>query len=157
VKDHKLMFFRAGGSHNELRPLGDGRFLMLGIGTKVELTFTPRGHGPARQMTMITERRKPVVHELVEPFTPDAGQLAEYAGTYYCEELDTAYHVVLDGGKLILRVKNSDDNQLLPQFSDAFTDASMSLIIRFTRNRQNRVSGLALSFARVRKLGATKI
>lgn len=72
-------------------------------------------------------------------------------------DLDTAYHVVLEGGKLILRVKNSDDNQLLPQFSDAFTDASMSLIIRFTRNKQNRVSGLALSFAHVRKLGATKI
>ena len=157
MKDGKLMFYRIGGRDNELQPLGGKRFLMLGIGTKVELTFVTEKPGTPRQMIMMTEAKKPVVHELVEPFAPNAGQLADYTGTYYSEELDTAYRILLEGGKLILRVKNSDDNPLLPQFADAFTDASMSLIIRFTRGQQGRVSGFSLSSAHARKLRANKL
>jgi hypothetical protein len=140
-----------------LQPLGGGRFLMLGIGTRVELAFTPGPAGARRRMIMAAEWRKPVVHERVEPVSPGAGQLAEFAGIYYSDELDTAYRIVLEGGKIILRVKNSADNPLVAQFKDAFTDAPMSLIIRFTRDPSGRVEGFSLSSANARKLGVRKI
>lgn len=159
VKDGKLMFsgYRVGGRDNELQPLGGGRFLMLGIGTRVELAFTQGRPGARPRMTLAAEWRKPVVHERVEPVSPGASQLAEFAGIYYSEELDTAYRIVLEGGKIILRVKNSADNPLAPRFKDAFTDAPMSLIIRFTRDRSGRVNGFSLSSANARKLGVRKI
>jgi CubicO group peptidase (beta-lactamase class C family) len=159
VKDGKLMFYgyRIGGRDNELRPLGGGRFLMLGIGTRVELTFTPGRSGARRRMILTAEGRKPVAHEAVVPVSPAAGRLAEFAGTYYSEELDTTYHIVWEGEKLILRVKNSADNPLVRQFKDAFTDAPMSLIIRFTRDGRGRVTGFSLSSGSARKLGARKV
>ncbi|HEV2762178.1 MAG TPA: serine hydrolase domain-containing protein [Pyrinomonadaceae bacterium] len=159
VKDGKLMFYRyrIGGRDNELQPLGEGRFLMLGIGTRVELTFMPERPGARRRMVLAAEWRKPVAHEAVEPVTTVAGQLAEFAGTYYSEELDTTYHIVLEGEKLILRVKNSADNPLVQQFKDAFTDAPMSLIIRFARDRKGRVTGFLLSSGSARKLDARKV
>jgi CubicO group peptidase (beta-lactamase class C family) len=156
MKDGKLMYYRFGGRDNELQPLGGGRFLMLGIGTRVELSFTV-GQGKHPGMIMSAEGRKPVTLERVEPAATGTRQLKDFVGTYYSEELDTAYRILPEGDKIILRVKNSDDNPLVPQFTDAFTDAPMSLIIRFTRDRGGRVNGFNLSSGSARKLTARKI
>ena len=83
--------------------------------------------------------------------TPTPAQLKEYAGNYYSEELSATYMLSVQNGKLALRRRRSMDVPLDPTFTDAFMNDDLGLL-RFTRNRQNRVTGLLLTAGRVRRL-----
>lgn len=109
-------------------------------------------------------------------------QLAEFAGTYHSDELAGAtYTLSIKDGKLILQVRNgitvfSDrglvlafaqasgsqapkDILLTPAIADVFlTFVNDELVIlRFTRNQQNTVSGFTLSTETVRRLRFNKL
>lgn len=49
-----------------------------------------------------------MVFEAISPSVLTPGQLAEYVGDYYSEELLALYRVALEGGELFLRLTNRD-------------------------------------------------
>lgn len=150
VKNAKLIYSR-GSSESELAPLGSNRFLMLGVPDRVEITFKAPRPGEPLQMFTSANGGKPIVHERVELASYTTEQLAPFAGTYYSEEIDATYIIVLEGNKLILRRKNVDDAPLQLLFANTFSSVG-SGTLSFTRNNQNHVSGFLVNTGRVRKL-----
>jgi CubicO group peptidase (beta-lactamase class C family) len=146
VKDGKLVDL--GGA--VLSPLSNERFRV--VGQRRQLIFeTSRQGGHSPRLRQIDEGGEPAIYEAMQAMTRTPAQLSEYAGNYYSEELNVTYTLFVDGGKLALRRRRSKDMPLDPIFTDAFMRDDLGLL-RFTRNRQNRVSGLLLTAGRVRRL-----
>jgi len=96
-----------------------------------------------------------VIYETIQVVAPTSAQLAEYAGTYYSEELATTYKLIIQEGKLVLQRKRAEDRPLLPMFADAFMNDELGNI-RFIRDEQKFVSGFRLNSPRIKHLWFAK-
>lgn len=155
VKGGKLIYSR-GSSESELAPLGNNRFLMLGVPDRVEISFASPRPGAPLQMFTSANGGKPIIHERVEPASYTPEQLAGFAGAYYSEEIDATYTITLQGNELVLRRKNVDDAPLQLLFADTFSSVG-SGALSFTRDSQNHISGFLVNTGRVRKLRFNKM
>jgi CubicO group peptidase (beta-lactamase class C family) len=157
VKDGKLFYQRSPASESELAPLGGGRFLMLGTGNRVELSFRPPRPGAPLQLTFSEAGRKPSVQEWVKPAAYRPQDLNEFAGSYYSAELDTTYTVTPQGDKLLFRTGNWGDFLLSPRFADSFANPEEMGSLVFTRDRRNRVTGFIIRSGKVKNLTFNKV
>ena len=151
VKNGKLIYSR-GGSESELAPLGNNRFLMIGVPDQIEISFKSPRTGAPLQMFTAANGKVFIVHDAVKAATYSPAQLKEFSGTFYSEEIEATYTISLKDDKLVLRRKNVDgETPLVGQFADAFSAAGTGGI-RFTRDSQNRITGFLLTTGRVRNL-----
>ena len=157
VKDGKLMYFRSPGNENELAPLGDNRFLMLGVRNRVEITFKSPRPGAPFQMFVTETGGKPSVQEPVKAASYQPQQLDEFAGEYYSPELDTTYKITPQGDKLLFRTGNWGDFLLSSRFIDSFANPEEMGSLIFTRDRKGRVSGFVIRSGKVRNMRFNKI
>ncbi|HEV2666018.1 MAG TPA: serine hydrolase domain-containing protein, partial [Blastocatellia bacterium] len=145
------LFFSFDGGYFELIPLSEKRYKILA--PDGEVTFeSPSDGAPsdgARRMVITLAGRSPVILVALAPATPNAGQLAEYAGFYYSDEIDSIYKLMIQDGKLTVKLKKHGSVEMTPVAKDVFTTAG-SGSIRFTRDKQNRVTGLVYSRGRIK-------
>jgi len=163
LKDGKLMIFNAA-----LSPLSQNRFKVVGGGPLgLEIVFVRPIAGGHMQAMFKHRSGETTTYDAVQNVTPTSVQLAEFAGKYVSDELPGAtYTLSIKDGKLVLQVrsgitvfsdralvledapenrsKDPKDNLLTPAFADAFF-VFESALLRFTRNRQNAVSGFTLT------------
>ncbi len=90
---------------------------------------------------------KPDTYERVEPYSPGARLLAEYAGTYRSEEIENVYRIAVEDGALVLKRLKARPMKLKPALRDVFFGQLGTL--RFSRDSQNRVSGVLLNGNRI--------
>lgn len=93
--------------------------------------------------------------ESVEPFAPTAEQLNEFAGSYYSEELDTAYKMIVENNRLVAVDRNGAKRPLTPSFRDAFAAFSAAQF-EFSRDGQGRVAGFLVHARRIRNVRFVK-
>jgi len=95
---------------------------------------------------------------------PEEEQLNQYAGNFYCEDIDVTYPVLFRDGKLFMVLPESTaefchsevESELIPEHDDYF--ASPVSGIRFTRDTDNEISGFILwNVGRVRNLVFSKV
>ena len=157
IKEGKLMFLRAKDNESELAPLGQNRFLMLGVRNRIEIAFTSPRHDAPMQMFVTVDGGKPSVREPVKPASYEPKQVAAFAGRYYSEELDMTYTIIPQGDKLLFRTGNWGDFLLSPRFVDSFANLEEMGSLMFTRDSKNRVSGFVIRSGKVRNLRFNKI
>lgn len=91
--------------------------------------------------------------EKFDPAELNAQQLEEFVGDYHSEELRTNYQIIILDGKLVVQHQRHSDIQLNPTKKDIFLGSQWFFRqVRFTRNRENQVTGFRLSGGRVRNL-----
>ena len=87
------------------------------------------------------------------PYLLNEKQLAEFSGRYWSEELETEYHILVVGDRLMIRHWRNEDVLLTPVGPDQFSgDQEWADKIRFLRNPVARISGFRISAGRVRSL-----
>lgn len=148
VKAGKLWYVESERNEYELGPLGDNRFIMLGVPEKIEVVVS------ASQMVLTIDDGRSIVYQAVKPALNSP---AEYVGRYYSEELDTDYTLTLQGNKLVAAKRTGDDLILAPQFADVFGDSERGISARFTREADGRVTGLLLNTSRMKGLVFKKL
>jgi CubicO group peptidase (beta-lactamase class C family) len=82
-------------------------------------------------------------------------QLSSYAGTYYSEELDTKFIVILKDDKLYLKRRKFRNARMLARDVDIFFSSGNQF--RFHKDKNNRISGFTLTTGRVRNLKFVKL
>jgi CubicO group peptidase (beta-lactamase class C family) len=153
MKDGKLT--AAMGPGLPLVPMTKDRFQVLGAPATVTFEGAANGH-PQRMLVLNEGEKEPLVFEYVAASAPpSAAALAEYAGVYYSEELDTRYTVIVRDGKLVVRRRKFEDATLTPKSPDEFATADVGGI-KFTRDSEKRVDGLEINAGRVRHLRFSK-
>jgi CubicO group peptidase (beta-lactamase class C family) len=91
------------------------------------------------------------------PFPISRKQLAHYTGDYWSEELETEYHILAVGDRLVIRHWRNEDVFLTSVGPDEFAgDQEWADKIWFLRNPDGGISGFRISAGRVRSLLFTK-
>jgi len=89
-------------------------------------------------------------------FSLTPAQLAEYAGDYYSEELQVTYLVRLERDTLFVRYRRVIDGELAPSSKDTFKVYG-AVVIQFTRDGQNRISGFIPQNGGAKNIRFTKL
>ncbi len=76
-------------------------------------------------------------------------KLSDYAGTYASDELDVKFIVAVQNGTLVLRRRPADEFELRPVYADDFQAGGGLGTVRFARDAQGKVTGLAFFAGRV--------
>ena len=149
VQDGRL---HALGQPLPLKSLGNGRFVTTSA-PPVRITFDVASGQPKR-VTIEPPGNPTEVLERTEPFAPTPAVLAEFAGTYRSEEIETVYRMVVRDGALVLERLKARPAPLTPLVADTFT--SQPGAIRFVRDTGGRVSGFVLDGGRIRRMTFTR-
>jgi CubicO group peptidase (beta-lactamase class C family) len=128
-----------------LRIVGAGVFAGRTTDFRVEI-----GPDSRRRLTETVRgsTAKPTLLEEVEPFEPTPAQAAEYSGVYHSEEIEPAYRIEVDSGRVVLRRLKYAAVTFEPLTRDVFRGSIGTL--RFLRDGNGRVTGFTLSSGRIR-------
>ncbi len=85
--------------------------------------------------------------------TPE--QLAEYTGSFYSEELEAAWQIVIEQGALFIKAKNAPQASLVPQSKDEFRRLGVTL--SFARNDRGQIIEFALNGGRAKNIKFVRI
>jgi CubicO group peptidase (beta-lactamase class C family) len=156
--------FHASGSENLIRTgVKDGKLVM-------ELPFasTPTPIAPDRYRIfggneMVFRREGGRVRDVlvvsdgdtatfapVAAAAPTAAQLAAYAGSYWSDELETRYTIIVRDGALVVQQRLGAEVKLAPTLADGFT--SPEGVVIFSRNRAGKVGGFGIWAGRIRNV-----
>lgn len=138
----------------QLAPLSATHFRLLNSSPETTVKFQKSEADQRWVMQAEVPGQKPAFFTLTELVTPDAAQLAEYAGDYYSEELNATYQLTVAEAKLMLRRKTTPQRALFPTIKDEFRVED--LILTFTRSDQQRPVGFTLNAGRVKNLRFVK-
>ena len=78
----------------------------------------------------------------------DPEDLADFAGRYFSDEIETFYDIVAEDGELVMKQRRLDDATLEPGQPDTFSGGGFTF--RFERDRNGQVIGFYLSNGRTR-------
>ncbi len=138
-----------GGERTRVVPLGGGRF-RLGRGTELRLAS---GSGGAR--LLVRGASDTSSYERVDSVALTATQLAEYAGEYRNEEIETTQSWRVEKGELVAYAAGRRLGTVDPTYRDGFVrDAA---VIDMTRDARGRITGFMLQSGRVRELQFTRV
>jgi hypothetical protein len=147
----------AGGGLTRLVPLGGGRFR---VGrTSTELIFDGGGggggggggsNGTAPRLSVRT-RGGTTRYDRIAVASFTATQLAEYAGDYRSDEIETTNTFVADSGRLVITRGGRRYGTFEPIARDLFVGPGGG-VLEFSRDARGRITGYALQSGRVRNL-----
>lgn len=132
-------------------PTGPDTFRGEGAPFPMTATFetVAQGARPRLRVRMGDEKEDRVL-EPIEPWIPVQAQLAEMAGRYGSEELDTVATLIVEEGKLLFLHRSFGEEPMTPSIKDRFTVSGGEVV--FTRNSRGRIDGFNLEAGRIRDL-----
>lgn len=142
-----------GSTLTRLVPLGGGRFR---VGrTNTEWTFdgggdAPGGSAGTTARLSIRTRSGTTRYERIAVAPLTGTQLAEFAGEYRNDEVETTITLVADSGRLVNMRGARRSGTFEPVARDLFTRSGG--VLEFSRDRRGRIAGYALQSGRVRNL-----
>src|SRR5262245_44769956 len=152
LRDGKLRIDAFTQFSSELKPFTETQFIIAGQeGAVVEFGSA----GGKAQLRLSRNNRKPDAFEQVEAFEPRAGQLNEFAGSYYSEELNTTYKMSVEEGRLFVIDRNGVKRSLAPTIRDSFAIISGPQF-EFSRDAAGKVSGFGVHAGRIRNVRFSK-
>lgn len=151
LKDGKLRADQFSAQSFELAAVAANRFRVMGVSVEAELTFEGVAGKERPRITLNRENSKPEIFEPIEAAPPTPQQLAEYAGSYFSEELDTKYTLAVEENQLAIRGKSGSLRKSQATFRDAFITGE-GVQFEFQRDGNGRIAGFAVQAGRVRNI-----
>ena len=140
----------AGTPPSLLIPLGGHRFVTDETG--VVFRFVPDKDGKVDGIVLEIAGRPDMPGHRLPPVKLSPREFKRYAGTYFSDELETFYHVVVDGDGLVIHHKRLKDVHLAPIGDDWFLERPGGNITIVFERRSGRVRGFDLSVDRARHI-----
>jgi CubicO group peptidase (beta-lactamase class C family) len=129
-----------------LTATSDSTFTLTGVDASV--TFHINEDATADSLTL-HQNGNHIARKIA--FTLDTGQMAQYAGRYFSEEIETFYTVMLKEDMLVLRhYQISGELELTPTTEDSFGSEFPISTVRFVRDEGGQITGFRASNGRTR-------
>ena len=134
----------------EIVPTSDSTFALLAVEASITFLRGDDGEVNGAILHQNGDQRATRLEddEAVEAWAPTAEDLADFAGRFYSEELETFYGFAVEDGELIMRQRRMGRVVLAPGERDNFAGGSFSFT--FERDRNGEVIGFYLSNVRTR-------
>ena len=150
TREEDTFYAQATGQQRlEIVPTTDSTFSLLAV--EASITFL-RGEEGAVNGAILhqngDQRATRLDDEAVEAWAPAEEDLADFAGRFYSEELETFYDFAVEEGELVMRQRRLGRVPLTPGEEDNFSGGSFSFA--FERDRNGEVIGFYLSNVRTR-------
>ena len=142
--------FALSPGNRAVTPTGAGRFR---IGAN-ELVFRPRENGTVMDLLQVNGTDSTTFVPLPS-VTPSRKELAEYAGSYWSDELDMRLTVEVRDTVLVVKRRPADEIVLQPTFRDGFVAPGVGSLI-FVRDPRGKVSRVGIWAGRVRDVRFAK-
>jgi len=114
-------------------------------------SFSFNSDGKTTLMTKTEVGNTKTVYKKVTKIVPAVVETKEYAGLYYCPELDAFYRVAADDSTLLIQIPRNDTWKVSPFMKDVF-EGDFEWIVRFIRNDKKQIQGFYLSDKMARNL-----
>ena len=147
----------------EMYPSSDTTFFVTFADLK--FIFSKDSKGETEKVTIIQgDQQFHLAYLGTDVFPLKTEQLSQYAGEFYCEEINVTYPVLFKDNKLYVKFpqslarfcKDNPEAELISEYADYF--ASPVSGFQFTRNTENKISGFILKdVGRVRNLFFRKV
>lgn len=136
----------------EIVPTSDSTFTLLVVEASVTFLRGDDGEVNAAILHQNGDQRATRLEddEVVEAWAPTVEDLADFAGRFYSEELETFYDFAVEDGELIMRQRRMGRVVLSPGDEDSFSGGGFSFA--FERDRNGKVIGFYLSNVRTRNV-----
>lgn len=145
----------------DLVPLSENLFFFE-VEPQTRVKFVPAEDGTITKVKTITSSVE-YCYDRVETISPTPDELAQYAGSYYCPELDIYWTIVAADDHLVAKRRKYADSQLTLLFRDTFSDDwgplmgyPTTYLMVFERDERGKITGLRVSGTRVRHVGFVK-
>jgi CubicO group peptidase (beta-lactamase class C family) len=157
LKEDKLQAGMNGRNYT-LMPDGPGRFVVPGNTAGIAIEFTAAAKGKPATARMTIGKSQELGFVKAAPLKAlGAAELAAYPGTYVSEELlDAKYRISVDKGTLVLKTRDTARAELKARAPDKFTLPGYGMNVEFTRAKDGRVSGFAVSVGRAAGISFTR-
>jgi CubicO group peptidase (beta-lactamase class C family) len=151
IQDGVLMYSRGGENESPLGPISNDTFKMLEVDVDLYVQFDTQS--TPNQMIVTEGDEAPTISIAYEPLMGTEENLAEYAGTYYSDELSTSYELIPGESEIVFRHSRHSDVSITPIKDNMFTSEQWVLnSVRFERDENNSVTGMRVTNGRVRNL-----
>lgn len=131
-------------------PLGGGRFRTDG---RTEVRFEGDGPNPTRMVVRTPGGAGTFVR--ADTAALDAAKLAEYAGDYRSDEIETTHTWKVEKGQLVVSAGYRRLGVLEPTYRDGFTRGGA--VIDVIRDKKGKITGYLVESGRVRHLRFTRV
>lgn len=149
-QDGSLMLSR-NGRPDKLGAISEDKFMVMNGRNNVFVHFVQASG--QQQMTITIGENDPMILEPYTPVTYPLDNTNDYTGSYYSIELETAYRIVIENGKLVTKHQRLEDHELTPIMKDKFSGNNFSFDhLSFERNAQGHITGFRVSNGRVQNL-----
>ena len=152
----RLFYVRAEDNKSELAPVGATEFMMKDVPDGARVSFSDKVGTRYETMTVAVTNEPAVVGKWMEPFSPTADMLKEYAGQYYSGELDTRYDIIIRSGALSVQDRRGEETPAVAQKKDLFLAGGFAKI-QFQRDGNGVITGFLISTNRVLNLKFAKL
>lgn len=106
---------------------------------------------------LINHQNQKFIARRLRPLELFPEQLMEYTGSYYSDELETTYTLIVQDSVLLMRHQRHPDYMLQVETEDTFNGVDFFGQLIFERNQQKQITGFKIDMGRVRNLQFKKI
>ena len=149
-EDDTLYTQATGQQRLEIVPTSDSTFRLLAV--EASVTFLRGEDGEAEGLTMhqngADQHATRLGEDAPEEWEPTADDLADFAGRFYSEELETFYNFTVEDGELAMYQRRLGSRPLTSGEEDNFSGDGLSFA--FERDRNGQVIGFYVSNGRTR-------
>jgi len=133
----------------EIVPTSDSTFRLLAVEASVTFLRDPEGDVEGLTLHQNGDNHATRLEgDEAEEWEPTAEDLADFAGRFFSDELETFYAFAVEDGTLVLHHRRLDRAELEPGEEDQFSVGGLSFA--FERDRNGQVIGFYLSNVRTR-------
>ena len=157
TREDRTLYAQATGQQRlEIVPTSDSTFALLAV--EASVTFLRGDDGEVNAAILHQngdQRATRLEDDGVGEWAPTAEDLADFAGRFYSEELETFYDLAVEEGELVMRQRRLGRVPLNPGEEDSFSGGGFSF--GFERDRNGEVIGFYLSNVRTRNVRFGKV
>ena len=147
TREDDIYYAQATGQQRlEIVPTSDSTFRLLAV--EASVTFLRDPEGEVEGLTLHQNGDNHATRIEAEGWGPTAADLADFAGRFFSDELETFYTLAVEDGTLVLHHRRLDRAELEPGEEDRFSGGNLSFA--FERDRNGQVIGFYLSNVRTR-------
>jgi CubicO group peptidase (beta-lactamase class C family) len=133
----------------ELVPIGGNRFTLQG--TAIVAEFVPPTAGKPQEVHVTGAGPKPMVSQLLAPFTLSPADLRAFEGVYTSDEVRGTYTIVARDSGLVVQIPTRGEIVLQPVFADAF-GGNIFGVATFSRDARGVVTSFTANAPGIRGL-----
>ncbi len=145
-EDDQLVHPTGYGPDLKLTPVAADRFRLEDLATELRFHVSDE----TVSLEEIASNGRSTVYERVDAVDPDLEELAAFAGSYHCPDIDAVHRVYLKDGKLVVKQRKTNEQVMTPAKKDTFVGESHAII--FQRDGRGQVKSYQLFNDRIRYL-----